>query len=85
MYSAFRDQGMKVIRTGECDGCHGQEGRALKGRSDDRTPVGNNHVPGQVKGPIKSTYRWLSMTLSRYLTSEHNSCTNQGNQGVPIM
>ena len=51
-----------VIHAGECERCHGQGGRASKGREPDSTPVGIHHVPGQ-QGPIKSTYRWLRKTL----------------------
>jgi len=76
--SELRYQGEKVIRTGECAWCHGQEGRALKGRVPDCTPVGNNHVPGQLKGPTKSTYRWLRMTLcpNEQSTGTNNKTSN---------
>ena len=53
---------VEVIHTGECEGYHGQGGRASEGRPRDSTPVEIHHVPGQ-QGPIKSTYRWLRKTL----------------------
>jgi hypothetical protein len=53
---------VKVIHAGECALCHGQGGRASKGRGPDSTPVGIHHVPGR-QGPTKSTYRWLRKTL----------------------
>jgi hypothetical protein len=69
---------VEVIHAGECDWCHGQGGRASKGRGPDSTPVEIHHVPGQ-QGPNKSTYRWLKKTLlNRQTESSAKRKTEKG-------